>query len=224
MLLSVWLMLSGLFYSLQLSTGSFPKPLTEEEEKHYLALAAQGDLDARNVLVERNLRLVAHIMKKYYSQTADQEDLISIGTIGLIKGITTFDASKGARLATYAARCVENEILMHFRSQRKSAQDVSLSDFIETGADGAPLEIMDVVSEDTDLMEQVGSKEAITQLRKAVDTCLTEQERLVIRLRYGLGVENPLRQREVADRTGISRSYVSRIEKRALQKLRSVLE
>ena len=108
---SVWLMLSSLLYSLQLSTGSFPKPLTAEEEQHYLALAAQGDLEARNILVERNLRLVAHIMKKYYSQTSDQEDLISIGTIGLIKGISTFDASKGARLATYAARCVENAIL-----------------------------------------------------------------------------------------------------------------
>ena len=111
MIAAVWLLLSSLMYSLQLSTGSFPKPLTEQEERHYLALAAQGDLDARNILIERNLRLVAHIMKKYYAQTADQEDLISIGTIGLIKGITTFDPGKGARLATYAARCVENATL-----------------------------------------------------------------------------------------------------------------
>ena len=123
-----WLVLSGLLYSLQLQTGSFPKPLTQEEEQHYLTLASQGDLEARNILIERNLRLVAHIMKKYYAQTADQEDLISIGTIGLIKGITTFNGAKGARLATYATRCIENEILMYFRSQRKSAQDVSLSD------------------------------------------------------------------------------------------------
>ena len=115
MISAVWLMLGGLMYSLQLSTGSFPKPLTEEEERHYLDLAAQGDLDARNVLIERNLRLVAHIMKKYYAATSDQEDLISIGTIGLIKGISTFDASKGARLATYAARCVENAILSPMR-------------------------------------------------------------------------------------------------------------
>ena len=150
--------------------------------------------------------------------------MISIGTIGLIKGITTFDPSKGARLATYAARCVENEILMYFRSGRKSAQDVSLSDYIETGTDGAPLALMDVVSEDTDLMEQVANQEAVRLLRRAVDTCLTEQERLVIQLRYGLGSEEPLRQREVADRTGISRSYVSRIEKRALKKLRAALE
>jgi len=115
MIAAVWLMLSGLMYSLQLSTGSFPKPLTAEEERHYLALSAQGDLEARNILIERNLRLVAHIMKKYYAQTADQEDLISIGTIGLIKGITTFDSSKGARLATYAARCVENAYTSRMR-------------------------------------------------------------------------------------------------------------
>lgn len=223
-MLAAWLMLSSLLYSLQLQSGSFPKPLTEEEERRYLELSAAGDLEARNVLVERNLRLVAHIMKKYYAQTSDQEDLISIGTIGLIKGITTFDPSKGARLATYAARCVENEILMHFRSQRKSAQDVSLSDYIETGADGAPLALMDVVSEDWDMLEQVTARETVSELRRAVERCLTEQEQLVIRLRYGLAGEPPLRQREVADRTGISRSYVSRIEKRALQKLRTELE
>lgn len=224
MFASVWLLLGSLFYSLQLHPGSFPKPLTEEEEQKFLALSAQGDLEARNILVERNLRLVAHIMKKYYAQTADQEDLISIGTIGLIKGITTFDPGKGARLATYAARCVENEILMYFRAGRKSAQDVSLSDYIETGTDGAPLALQDVVSEDTDLMEQVAGKESVRNLRRAMDSCLTEQEQLVIRLRYGLGTEEPLRQREVADRTGISRSYVSRIEKRALGKLRAALE
>ena len=224
MFANVWLLLSSLFYSLQLHSGSFPQPLTEEEEQKFLALSAQGDLEARNILVERNLRLVAHIMKKYYAQTADQEDLISIGTIGLIKGITTFDPGKGARLATYAARCVENEILMYFRAGRKSAQDVSLSDYIETGTDGAPLALQDVVSEDTDLMEQVAGKESVRNLRRAMDSCLTEQEQLVIRLRYGLGTEEPLRQREVADRTGISRSYVSRIEKRALGKLRAALE
>ena len=224
MFANVWLLLGSLFYSLQLHSGSFPQPLTEEEEKGYLARSAQGDLEARNILVERNLRLVAHIMKKYYAQTADQEDLISIGTIGLIKGITTFDPGKGARLATYAARCVENEILMYFRAGRKSAQDVSLSDYIDTGTDGAPLALQDVVSEDTDLMEQVAGKESVRNLRRAMDSCLTEQEQLVIRLRYGLGTEEPLRQREVADRTGISRSYVSRIEKRALGKLRAALE
>ena len=186
MITSVWLLLSSLFYSLQLHSGSFPKPLSAEEERHYLELSAQGDLEARNILVERNLRLVAHVMKKYYSQSADQEDLISIGTIGLIKGITTFDTSKGARLATYAARCVENEILMHFRSLRKSALDVSLSDYIETGADGAPLELMDVICEDCDLLEQVSDRESVSRLRKAIDRCLTAQERRVVELRYGL--------------------------------------
>ena len=224
MLMTVWLMLSTMLCSLQLSTGSFPKPLTEEEERRYLALAAEGDENARNVLIERNLRLVAHIMKKYYALDSDQEDLISIGTIGLIKGITTFDQSKGARLATYAARCVENEILMHFRSMRKNAQDVSLSDYIETGTDGATLSLMDVVSEDADLLEEVSGREMARQLHRSIDACLTEQERQVICLRYGLAGETPLRQREVAKQTGISRSYVSRIEKRALEKLRKALD
>ena len=221
---ALWLALSSLFYSLQLQTGSFPKPLTEEEEQHYLSLCAQGDLEARNILIERNLRLVAHIMKKYYAQTADQEDLISIGTIGLIKGITTFDASKGARLATYAARCVENEILMHFRIQKKTSQDVSLSDYIETGAEGAALSLMDVVSEDEDLLEQVTTRDSVRRVLQAVEDDLTEQERQVIRLRYGLFGDRVHRQREVAQVTGISRSYVSRIEKRALDKLRRRLE
>lgn len=224
MMAAAWLMLSSLLYSLQLQTGSFPKPLTEEEERHYLTLAAQGDLEARNVLIERNLRLVAHIMKKYYAQAADQEDLISIGTIGLIKAVSSFDASKGARLATYAARCVENEILMYFRAQRKSAQDVSLSDYIETGTDGAALSLMDVVSEDVDLLEQVTTRENIQQLRHLIKTSLTEQEQQVLAMRYGLDGNPPRRQREIAGLCGISRSYVSRIEKRALQKLRGKLE
>jgi RNA polymerase sporulation-specific sigma factor len=216
-------MLSSLFYSLQLSTGSFPKPLTAQEERHYLQLSAAGDVEARNILIERNLRLVAHIVKKYYAQASDQEDLISIGTIGLIKGITTFDTTKGARLATYAARCVENEILMHFRSQKKSSQDVSLSDYIETGTDGAALSLMDVISDDEDLLEVISTREQIGLVRKAVATCLTEQERQVICMRYGLGGCRPSRQREVAEQTGISRSYVSRVEKKALQKLKKAL-
>ena len=221
---AIWLILSGLLQSLQLQTGSFPKTLTAEEERRYLALARQGDLEARNVLIERNLRLVAHIMKKYYAQSADQEDLISIGTIGLIKGISTFDESKGARLATYAARCVENEILMYFRAQRKSSQDVSLSDFIETGGEGAALSLMDVVSDEEDLLERISGREELRRLCKAVDEVLDEQERQVVVLRYGLGGFEPHRQREVADITGISRSYVSRIEKRALEKLKIALE
>lgn len=221
---TVWLIFSSMLYSLRLSDrGSFPKPLTAEEERRYLALAAQGDLEARNILIERNLRLVAHIMKKYYAQTADQEDLISIGTIGLIKGISTFDPSKGARLATYAARCVENEILMYFRSQRKSAQDVSLSEYIETGKDGNALSLMEVVCSDEDLFDDLSNREMVGKLRRAMEQCLTERERSVLTLRYGLGGRQPLTQREIAASCGISRSYVSRIEKKALQKLETAL-
>jgi len=221
---AVWMMLGALMYSLQMNTGSFPRPLSEDEERHYLTLAKDGDLEARNILIERNLRLVAHIVKKYYTQVSDQEDLISIGTIGLIKGIETFDDSKGARLATYAARCVENEILMHFRSQKKSAQDVSLSDYIDSGSDGTPLELMDVVAEDWDLLEQISAREQVELLRRAIPQCLTPCEQQVIELRYGLKGQPPKRQREVAQATGLSRSYISRIEKRALQKLRRELE
>lgn len=222
---AVWLMMSSILYSLRLSSGngSFPKPLSAKEEQHYLSLAAQGDIQARNILIERNLRLVAHIMKKYYTQTADQEDLISIGTIGLIKGISTFDASKGARLATYAARCVENEILMYFRSQKKSASDVSLSDYIETGKDGTALSLMDVICSDDDLFEQLSDKEIYAKLYKMIDMYLEPREKKIIIMRYGIGNRKPLTQREIAQQCGISRSYVSRIEKKALQKLERAL-
>ena len=219
-----WLILGSLLYSLQLNTGSFPRPLTAQEERRYLERMAQGDEEAKNILITHNLRLVAHIMKKYYAQTADQEDLISIGTIGLIKGITTFNAAKGARLATYAARCVENEILMYFRSQRKSSQDLSLSDYIETGNDGTALSLMDVVCQEDDLLERVSAKESARQLRLAVQRELSRQEQQVVCLRYGLDGQIPKRQREVAQQLGLSRSYVSRIEKRALEKLKNALE
>ena len=223
---AVWLMLSGMLCSLRISAGggSFPKPLSAQEEQHYLALAAQGDLDARNVLIERNLRLVAHIMKKYYTQTADQEDLISIGTIGLIKGISTFDAAKGARLATYAARCVENEILMHFRAQRKTASDVSLSDYIETGKDGNALSLMDTVCSEEDLFDDLSARELHAKLYEVMQRVLTPRERAVIALRYGLGDRPARTQREIAAQLGISRSYVSRIEKKALAALQQALE
>ena len=222
---AVWLMISSILYSLRLSngSGSFPRPLSAKEEAHYLELSAQGDLHARNILIERNLRLVAHIIKKYYTQTSDQEDLISIGTIGLIKGISTFDATKGARLATYAARCVENEILMYFRGQRKSATDVSLSDYIETGKDGTALSLMDVICSDDDLFEQLSDKEIYAKLYEKIDECLDERERRIILLRYGIGNCKALTQREIAAMCGISRSYVSRIEKKALQKLEKAL-
>ena len=204
--------------------GNFPKPLSAKEERYYLERAAEGDLNARNTLIERNLRLVAHIMKKYYAQTADQEDLLSIGTIGLIKGIETFDVKKGARLATYAARCVENEILMYFRSQKKTAGDVSLSDAIESGKDGTSLAVQDVVASDEDLFEDLSRREDAKKLRRAISDCLSPREQTVIRLRYGFDGLAPQRQQDVAARLGISRSYVSRIEKKALEKLRAALE
>ncbi len=219
------MLLGSVLCSLRLDQpGSFPKPLSAKEERYYLQLAAEGDLNARNTLIERNLRLVAHIMKKYYAQTSDQEDLLSIGTIGLIKGIETFDAKKGARLATYAARCVENEILMYFRSQKKTAGDISLSDAIETSRDGTSLAVQDVVASDEDLFEDLSRREDAKKLRRAISDCLTPREQTVIRLRYGFDGLAPQRQQDVAARLGISRSYVSRIEKKALEKLRSALE
>ena len=220
-----WLALGGMLCSLQLSTGSFPRPLNQQEEQYYLERAANGDIEARNILIERNLRLVAHIMKKYYASESDQEDLISIGTIGLIKAVNSYRMDKNIRLATYASRCIENEILMHFRSRRKSSQDVSLSELIETGDEGGgALSFEDVVAGEEDLLEQLSARENARLLRGAVEKCLTEQEKEVICMRYGLFGRMPKRQREVAERLGISRSYVSRIEKRALEKLRPVLE
>ena len=220
---TAWLMLSGLLYSLRISDhgGTFPKPLSAKEEQYYVDLASKGDVEARNILVERNLRLVAHIMKKYYAQSSEQEDLISIGTIGLIKGISTFKPEKGARLATYAARCIENEILMHFRGQKKTLGDVSLSDYIETGSDGTALSFMDVVSSETDLAEQYSEREDMEKLHAVLHKVLDEREKKIIILRYGLYNRAAMTQNEVAELCGISRSYVSRIEKKALMKLRS---
>ena len=219
-----WLALGGMLCSLQLSTGSFPRPLSPQEEKKYLERAAQGDIEARNILIERNLRLVAHIMKKYYAAESDQEDLISIGTIGLIKAVSSYKLDKNIKLATYASRCIENEILMYFRAGKKRAQDVSLSEMIETGTDGAALELQDAVAGDEDLLEALSARENARLLRAAVNGCLTEQERQVLCMRYGLFGAVPRRQREVAQALGISRSYVSRIEKRALERLRRELE
>ncbi len=222
----VFLLLSGALYSLRLSlnTGSFPRPLTAAEEARYLERSAAGDLEARNVLIERNLRLVAHIMKKYYTLSADQDDLISIGTIGLIKGVSTFDPSKGARLATYAARCIENEILMHFRAQRKTAGDVSLSEVIESSRDGNALSVLDVLCSDEDMFEDISHREQCALVRRMVDERLDDRERRIISLRFGLDGQQPMTQREVALLMGISRSYISRLEQRALNTLQQALE
>ena len=203
--------------------GSFPRALGAEEERRLVELAAEGNQDARNTLIEHNLRLVAHVVKKYYSAGADTEDLISIGTIGLIKGVNTYRTERGVRLATYAARCAENEILMYFRSLKKTGSDVSLSEALDTDAEGNSLSFMDVLAVEDDLAERVSVKEAAERVRECVATALDEREAEVIRLRYGLGGGAPETQRECAARLGISRSYVSRIEKRALEKLREAM-
>ncbi len=184
----------------------------------------RGDLDARNILVERNLRLVAHIIKKYYTQTNEQDDLISIGTIGLIKGISTYKQDRGVRLATYASRCIENEILMYFRSLKKTAGDLSLSEAIDTDKDGNTLSLMDVISVDDDMLESISARETSAQLKKFIREALTKREAAIVIMRYGLDDRNPRTQREIAAICGISRSYVSRIEKKALQKLHKSFE
>ena len=219
------LLVSGALLMLRLgeNTGSFPRPLSSRDEQRYLQEALQGDLEARNILIEHNLRLVVHIVKKYYSAASDAEDLISIGTIGLIKGISTYRPDKGVRLATYASRCIENEILMHFRACRKSAQDVSLSDALDTEGDGGGLSLMDTLAVPDELLEDVSRQEQRVLLHEAVRRHLNEREAEVICLRYGLFGKKPLAQREVAERLGISRSYVSRIEKKALEKLKNNL-
>lgn len=224
MLESVWILLfNSLLLMLRIAPGdSFPKPLRREEEKEYLDRWLDGDLEARNILVEHNLRLVAHIVKKYY-QNGDADDLISIGSIGLIKGINTYRPDKGVRLATYASRCIENEILMAFRARRKTAGDVSLNDALDTDEDGG-LRIMDVIASEDDLADQIGSQELCRKLRTELDRCLDTREARIIRLRYGLDGAEPMTQLETAQACRISRSYVSRLEKRALEKLRAAME
>ena len=197
--------------------------LPPEEERACLERWAQGDLEARNRLVEHNLRLVAHIIKKYYTQADNQEDLISIGTIGLIKAVNTFRADRGIKLATYASRCIENEILMYFRSQRKLQGEVSLSDAIDTDKEGGSLYLLDVVGTDDTMLSDLQDREEQLLLRRLVRDCLTEREADIIRRRYGLEGHPPQTQRQVAAVYGISRSYVSRIEKRALEKLEKEL-
>ena len=215
------LLMNSILLMLRIAPGdSFPKPLSRAEEQEYLARWARGDVEARNLLVEHNLRLVAHIMKKYYAQTDDVDDLISIGTIGLIKGVNTYKPDKGVRLATYASRCIENEILMHFRSRKKSAGDVSLSDALDVDGDGSGLSIMDVVAQEDDMAERIGNAELCQELLRSIETSLTKREARIIRLRYGLDGAAPMTQKETAQLCGISRSYVSRIEKKALEKLR----
>ena len=200
--------------------GSFPKPLSEKQEREYLRRMHEGDAAARNRLVEHNLRLVAHIIKKYYGVQTEQDDLVSIGTIGLIKAIDTFKPDKNIRLSSYASRCIENEILMHFRSSKKTAQDVSLNETIDTDKEGNPLTLMDIMAVDDNILDELDKKLNSRKLGQFIREELTERERRIIIMRYGLGNREPMTQKTVAKVMNISRSYVSRIETKALKKLK----
>lgn len=221
MVLSILLScLSGLFMTGQLQDSCFPKPLSKEEEDRCIELMARGDRAAKNMLIEHNLRLVAHIVKKY-ADASSGDDLISIGTIGLIKGVSTFDREKNSKLASYISRCIENEILMYFRREKKYAGQVSLQEPIGHDDDGNEVSLMDILQAETDdICEEMDKKNLIGRVIYKVKNLLTQREREIILLRYGLGGHEPLTQREVAGRLGISRSYVSRIEKKALCRLR----
>lgn len=202
--------------------NSFPKPLNAKEERRLIEQMTQGDRDAKNELIEHNLRLVVHIAKKYSAGIRDNEDLISLGTIGLIKGINSFDPSKGTRLATYAARCIENEILMLMRANKKTQGDVSLNDPIGTDKEGNQILLMDIIGADEeDVIREIDKREQVKKLYSNIASVLDEREREIINLRYGLADGNPWTQSEVAEVLDISRSYVSRIEKKALEKLRA---
>ena len=202
----------------------FPKPLSAAEERECFEKMSQGDKTARDKLISHNLRLVAHIIKKYYNASSEQEDLISIGTVGLIKGVSTFDYKKGARFATYASRCIESEILMHFRAGKKSANDVHFSEPIDSSSDDGGLTLMDMIADDTCIDDEIELKISSQQLYRIINSTLSGREREIIILRYGLCGNMPLTQREVAKKLDISRSYVSRIEKKALEELRKKYE
>ncbi len=214
--------ISNLFYlALHVtSAGSFPPPLSAKREAELLTLKEQGDVNAKNKLIEHNLRLVAHVVKKYYTVNENQDDLISIGTIGLIKSVNTFKADKKIRLATYAARCIENEILMHFRNNKKYAQDVYISDPIDTDKNGNTLTLIDIIADEGNIEDELDKKLKIKRLRDIIGKVLDPRELKIISMRYGLGDQKELTQREIAAKLKISRSYVSRIETAALQKLR----
>ncbi len=201
---------------------SFPPPLSPDEEEYYLQKYLEGDLEAKHILIERNLRLVAHIIKKYQHLEENQEDLISIGTIGLIKAIITFNPSKNNRLGTYAARCIENEILMMLRSKKKFSKEISLYEPIGTDRDGNEIQLFDIIeTDDTDAQTKILLKDDIRLLYEKLESELTPRERLVLKMRYGLYNQEEYTQREIAEQLGISRSYVSRIEKSAIEKLRN---
>lgn len=216
---------SLLLLALHLDPASaFPEPLSAEEEKKYLDKMMQGDEKAKSILVEKNLRLVAHVIKKYYSIEPDNEELISVGTVGLIKAINSFDPVKGVRLSTYAARCIDNEILMYFRNRRKKSLDISFDEPIETDSEGNPLTLMDIIAEEDKTFDEIWLKSNTQKLYIYIEEMKDEREKAIIIFRYGLNGEKPLTQNEIAKKFGISRSYVSRIETRGLKKLRKRFE
>lgn len=205
-------------------TNSFPPPLSKTKEKELFLKARAGDMTARNTLIEHNLRLVAHIVKKYYLSHREQEDLLSVGTVGLIKAIDSYDVENGARFATYAGKCLQNEILMYFRAQKKHAMETSINEPVDVDKEGNPLTYLDILSDDEDIVETLDTKIKHSKVYSAVREVLDERERAVIVLRYGLTESGRVyAQREVAQRMGISRSYVSRIEKAALEKIKKYL-
>lgn len=211
---------SNLVYlALHVTGGAFPPPLSAKEESELITEMENGNEAAKQKLIEHNLRLVVHITKKYYNGQVDQDDLISIGTIGLIKGISSFKSSKDVKLATYTSRCIENEILMYFRNLKKSAGDLYISDPIDTDKEGNALTLLDVISDDVNIVDEIDTKIKTEHLQKYLNECLTKREKLIIEMRYGLYGKRELTQRETAQKLNISRSYVSRIEKKALEKL-----
>ena len=216
--------ISNLFYlALHVTNaGCFPPPLSAKREAELLILKDSGDKNARDELIEHNLRLVAHVVKKYYTAD-DQDDLISIGTIGLIKAINTFKSDKKIRLATYAARCIENEILMHFRNNKKHSQDVYISDPIDTDKNGNTLTLIDIIADETNIDDEIDTKIKLQKLLVLINGTLDDRELKIIKMRYGIDGEKEQTQREIAKKLGISRSYVSRIETAALEKLRNKL-
>ncbi len=205
-------------------SDTFPKPLTRSEEEEYIKLSLAGDKKAKNKLVEHNLRLVAHIIKKYYHCVSDQDDLVSIGTIGLIKAVNTYNPDKKIKLSSYASRCIENEILMHFRNCKKSAQDISLNEAIDSDKDGNPLTLMDIMATEDCIIDDIDTKINLEKLYTYMKEVLNEREIEILTLRFGLKNNTPLTQREIAKLLSISRSYVSRIEKKALETLRKKYE
>lgn len=228
MLLSLLQSLSTniLYFMLHLSqTNSFPKPLSaKEEQEEFIKFHRDGDINARNKLVNHNMRLVAHIIKKYYSNYSDQEDIISIGTIGLIKAINTFDYTKGTRLATYASRCIENEIFMHFRTLKKNANEVSMNEPIDVDSEGNPLTFSDIIYDDKSVFDDVDLKMKTEKLYEYIEQIKDQRKKKILIMRYGLYDTKPYTQREIAKELGISRSYVSRIETKAIEELRELFE